>query len=144
MDGYEFITEIKSRGGMVFPVVSMRAIELTQSSLQQMRSAILPMQLIEFYQKFCGGIMLGDANIFGPEEINRPLYSVPDITSINREISGIPAMRWKTLFGRNSLFWFAFDASGKIYMLDIINLSVAREYDDIFKAMKDCLVIGKI
>jgi hypothetical protein len=50
----------------------------------------------------------------------------------------------KTVFGRNDLFWFAFDAMGNCFMLDNLTLSQLRKYDNPYRAMLDCLIVGKI
>ena len=146
MNKLEFLSEIKSRGAILLPVASDRALELAQSALQQMRAAMLPMDLLDLYKHDAGGIILGDATIFGPMEQDRAkaLYAVPSIVQINREINGIPGMRGRTVFGRNALFWFGFDAFGACYMLDILTLAPLRKYEDIYKAMMDCLAVGKI
>ena len=59
-------------------------------------------------------------------------------------LSNIATIRGKTVFGRNDLFWFAFDAFGTCYMLDNLNLRVLKKYDDPYRAMLDCLIVGKI
>ena len=74
---------------------------------------------------------------------NGPRTPVPSILEINRDISGVPGTVGKTIFGRNDLFWFAFDAFGTCYMLDNLSLRVLRKYDDSYRAMTDCLIAGK-
>ena len=71
------------------------------------------------------------------------LLTFSDIVSINRELSGIKKLRGLTLFGRNDLFWFAFDSFGTCMMLDNLNLGVLRKYDNPYRAMSDCLLGGK-
>ena len=143
----EFLSELKSRGATLLPAVSDRAIELAQSALQQMRAAMMPLNLIDIYKNIAGGLITGDANIFGPEEAARPgrNYEIPSLVQVNREISGLPGARAKTIVGRNQMFWFAFDAFGSFYMLDILNLNTLREYKaDPYRAILDCLAVGKI
>jgi hypothetical protein len=146
MDKQEFLSEIKSRGGALLPPASDRAIELAQNSLQHMRAAMLPPFLIDLYRNDCGGIMLGDANIFGADGFSPPgaRYELPGIVQVNREISGIPGMRGRTIVGRNALFWFGFDAFGTMYMLETLSLSPLRRYEEPFRALTDCLAVGKI
>ncbi|MDR1360949.1 MAG: hypothetical protein LBJ18_01405 [Rickettsiales bacterium] len=140
----KFLEQMKAAGAVITPGVSDRAIQLTQMSMQQMRAALIPMNMIEFY-KTANSIMLGDANVFGPLETEQSAkYPVPSIVEINRDISHLPQMRGKTVFARNSLFWFAFDAFGNAYMLDNLSGNALRKYEnDPFKAMSDCLAVGK-
>ena len=142
----DFIDQIKSQGAILLPASTDRAIVLAQNALQGMRSAIIPTDFIDLFHNDCGGIILGDSEIFGPEEHDRPgsSYSMPSIIQINREINGLPGMRGRTVFGRNGLFWFCFDAFGYCYMLDILNLNPMRKYQDSWRAMLDCLAVGKI
>lgn len=122
-------------------------IAQTQNALQQMQAAIIPIILTDFYKNTAGGILLGDAQIFGMNEVKRDktgIYYIPSVLQVNRDFSGFAHMRGKTIFGRNSLFWFAFDAFGKCFMLNNMTLAPMRQYDDIFKAMSDCLAVGKI
>ena len=144
MNKTDFISEIKSRGGVLLPTASDRAVELAQNALQQMRAAMIPMDFIDVFRHDAGGIALGDANIFGPAEYERPKYSIPSLVQVNRELANIPNMRGRTIFGRNGLFWFGFDAFGMCYMLDNLTLNPMRKYDNAYRAMMDCLVVGKI
>lgn len=146
MTGDEFISEIKEKGGIILPAVAERALQLTQSAMQQMRSAMMPPALLDFYKNVGGGVIMGDAEILGPTEFDRPKnsYIIPSIIEINRDISSLSSMRGRAVFGRNGLFWFGFDAFGNFYMLDILNLSILRKYDNLYKAMFDCLIVGKI
>ncbi|MDR1207222.1 MAG: hypothetical protein LBK26_02300 [Rickettsiales bacterium] len=143
----EFISELKNRDAVMLPCVSDRTIELARSALQHMRCAMFSLELIDIYKKIAGGIIMGDANIFGPEKFDRMMlsYEIPDIVRINREISNIPALRGKTVIGRNQMFWFTFDAFGTFYMQDILNLNPLRKYEnDPYRAIMDCLMMGKI
>ena len=147
MNREEFIESIKSAGATFAPKASDRAIELAKHALQQMRAAMLPMPLIDLYKNFAGGITLGDAVIFGVEEIDKPgkSYEIPGIVKINRQISSLPEMRGKVVFGRNSLFWFGADVFGNFYMLDNLSLAPVRKYENMpYRAMRDCLIVGKI
>lgn len=146
MNKQEFILELNQRGANTVHSVSDRAIELAQIALQQMRGARIATDFTDIYKNNFGGIIFGDAYIFGPEEIARHKnsYFVPGIVTINREISGITALRGKTIFGRNSLFLFCFDAFGNCEMLDKINLQILRKYDNSYRAILDCLAVGKI
>ena len=140
----EFTSLIKSRGGTVFPSTDSKEILFTDTNLQNMRAARLPVFMQELYSS-CSGITLGSACIFGPQEIKRGIkYPLPSITSINKDMIGNKNLFGKTVFGRNDLFWFAFDAMGNCFMLDNLTLSVLRKYDDPYRAMVDCLIIGKI
>jgi len=117
---------------------------LASSGLQQMRAAVLPLFIIDLY-KHAGGIVLGNGYILGPREIAiTKKFPVPSIVQANSEISGIAQMRGKTVFGRNDLFWFAFDAFGVCFMLDNLTLNPLRKYDDPWRALTDCLVAGKM
>lgn len=140
----EFISLIKSRGATVFPGADTKEIMFADTNLQNMRTA----RLVEFMQdlyKTCSGITLGSACIFGPDEIKRGIkYPLPSIIEINKDMLGNKNLGGKTVFGRNDLFWFAFDAVGNCFMLDNLTLSVLRKYDDPYRAMIDCLIVGKI
>lgn len=142
----EFLSLIKSRGATIVPNTesASQAVKFANITLQEMRAAMLPSFLIElYYSSF--GITLGSAYIFGPVEIERGIkYHIPSIIQINKEIAGHKNLFGKTVFGRNDLFWFATDALGKCYMLDNLTLATLRTYDDPFRAMSDCLVVGKI
>ena len=140
----EFTSSMKSAGAVFAPTVSDRSLQLAQSALQQMRSAIMPAALLAFYRESAGGVLLEDAHIFGPEDIERGKYSVPSLVKINRELAIIPSARGRTVFGRNGLFWFGFDAFGNFQMIDLISLAPMRKYDDCYKAMSDCLIVGKV
>lgn len=140
----EFFTYIKSRGAYCADAISPNQIALTNAALQQHRRAMLPTFMSELYTK-SGGIILGNGCIFGPNEIPQGLrFPIPTIVKINQDISNIPQTVGKTIFGRNDLFWFAFDAFGVCYMLDNLTLSPLRKYDDPYRALIDCLIAGKI
>ena len=129
------------------PTVKDAQIAPVQNALQQMQAAMIPMAFIDFYKTAAGGMYLGDAHIFGLEEITRgkqSVYFIPGILQVNRDIGGLAHMRGRAVFGRNSLFWFAFDAFGNCFMLNNMTLTPMRQYEDIYKAMNDCLAIGKI
>ena len=84
-------------------------------------------------------------DIFGPLECARGTrFPIPSIVEINLDMAGNDVLRGKTIFGRNDLFWFAFDAFGTFYMLDNLNLRILRKYDDPYRAMSDCLIAGKV
>lgn len=140
----EFLSHIKSRGAYIYGPVAQNQITITNTVLQQRRRAMLPTFMTELYAK-TGGIILGNGYIFGPNEISQGLrFPVPTIIKINDDVSGVPQTVGKTIFGRNDLFWFAFDAFGVCYMLDNLTLSPLRRYDDPHRALIDCLIAGKI
>lgn len=140
----EFLSYIKSRGAYFADATSPNEITLTNTALQQRRRAMLPSFMTELYTK-TGGIILGNGYIFGPNEIPQGIrFPVPRITQINEDVSNIPQTIGKTIFGRNDLFWFAFDAFGVCYMLDNLTLAPLRKYDDPHRALTDCLIAGKI
>ncbi len=140
----EFLSLIKSRGAKIFTPGTLTNISIANTNLQNMRAAMIPAFLQDFYTSSFG-IVLGSACIFGPQEIERGTkYPLPDIAKINKDMVGNKNLFGKTVFGRNDLFWFAFDASGTCFMLDNLTLSVLRKYDDPYRAMLDCLIVGKI
>ena len=144
MNKNEFISLIKSRGATVFAPGQLTDINIANTNLQNMRAAMLPNFLQDFYT-MCFGITLGSACIFGPCEIERGAkYPLPSIAKANKDMNGNKNLFGKTVFGRNDLFWFAFDAFGNCFMLDNLTLSVLRKYDDPYRAMFDCLIVGKI
>ena len=143
MNMNEFISSIKSRGAVIFPAASTHDITLANNALQARRCAMFPAIFNDLY-KFTSAINLGNGYIFGATEVARGnTYPVPSIVDVNIELSNIPALRGKTVFGRNDLFWFAFDAFGTFYMLDNLGLRVLRKYDDPYRAMSDCLIAGR-
>ena len=144
MTATEFLSLIKSRGATVFPANPAANLTLVNTNLQNMRAAMLQPFMLALY-KVCSGITLGSACIFGLSEINRGIkYPLPGIEKINNDMAGNKNLFGKTVFGRNDLFWFAFDVNGTCFMLDNLTLSVLKKYDDPYRAMLDCLIIGKI
>lgn len=140
----EFLSTMKSRGATFAPPATINQITLTNASLQQRRHALIPQSLIDLFIR-TGGINLNSAYIFGPNEITRnELYPIPNILQINADIAPLGKTVGKTIFGRNDLFYFAFDAFGTFYLLDNITLNPLRKYDDMYRAISDCLIAGKI
>ena len=143
MNANEFISTIKSRGATLYAPVDARDIELTNANLGAQRRAVAPAVMREFWT-MAGGANMGSGYIFGPREIDRGTnYPVPSIIKVNNDISNISEIAGKTVFGRNDLFWFAFDAFGTFYMLDNLALRVLRKYEDGWRAMSDCLMGGR-
>ena len=143
MNMTDFLSSMKSRGATIFSPTPAHDITLANNALQARRCAMFPALFNELY-KNASAINLGNGYIFGPIEIARGAkHPIPSIVDINVEMSGIAALRGKTVFGRNDLFWFAFDAFGAFYMLDNLNLRVLRKYDDPYRALSDCLIAGK-
>ena len=140
----EFLATIKNKGALIWGPSNTRAIEYANSTLQQKKCAMLPSFIIELYTK-TAGINLGSGYIFGPSELpNGNNFPIPSIIQINDEIRNIPALRNKTLFGRNDLFWFAFDAFGTCYTLNNLDGTILRKYQDPYRALYDCLMAGQI
>ena len=144
MTNMEFLSLMKSRGAKILPVQDINDITLANTNLGDIHVAMLPKFLQDLY-KNSFGITLGSACIFGPCEIDQGIkYPLPSIVKINQDMIGNKNLIGKTVFGRNDLFWFVFDAFGICYMLDNLTLSVLRKYDDPYRAMIDCLIVGKI
>lgn len=144
MTQQEFLDILKSRGAMFAPACPVGNINIINVNLQKIRAATLPGFLTDIYQ-ICGGIKLGNGYIFGPKQFGKPgKHPIPDIFQLNNELTNLAALRGKTIFGRNDLFWFAFDSFGNCTMLYNIGLNVLRKYDDPYRAMLDCLIGGKI
>lgn len=140
----DFISFIKSKGANIMPLAEPNAIHMANTYLKETGLTMLPSFLIELYYS-CSGITLSSACIFGPTENNRGIkYPLPSILDINKEINGNKNLFGRIVFGRNDLFWFATDALGNCVMLDNLGLSVLRKYDDPYRAMTDCLIVGKI
>ena len=143
MNTNEFLSLIKSRGATVYPATAARDITLANNALQARRCAMFPAIFTDLY-KSASAINLGNGYIFGPVECVRGTrFPIPSVVEINLEMAGNNALHGKTIFGRNDLFWFAFDAFGTFYMLDNLNLRILRKYDDPYRAMSDCLIAGK-
>lgn len=144
MTQQEFLDLIKKHDAIIAPAPNTDKIGIININLQQIHAALVPPFLQNLYLA-CGGIRIGRGYIFGPTEIKSGIqYPIPSILQINQELTNIAQMRGKTLFGRNDLFWFVFDAFGKCAMLDNIGLKTLRQYDDPYRAMLDCLVGGKL
>ena len=140
----KILESLKQHGAFFAPATPTGQITILNMNLQKIRAAMLPNEFIKFYQ-ICGGIKLGNGYIFGPNEFKTGrTHPIPNLLQINQELTNMPAMRGKTVFGRNDLFWFAFDASGKSLMLDNIGLQMLRRYDDMYRAIYECLAGGKI
>ncbi|MDW2975332.1 MAG: hypothetical protein R8M70_04805 [Alphaproteobacteria bacterium] len=140
----EFLSYIKSRGAHLTDAVSLHQIALTNTTLQHRRHAMLPAFMSNLYTK-TGGIILGNGCIFGPNELPQGLrYPIPTIVQINQDALINSKILGKTVFGRNDLFWFTFDAFGTCFMLDNLTLSPLRKYEDPYRALIDCLIAGKI
>ena len=144
MNCFDFLILMKKNGAMLAPKASFQTISLTNTNLQNIRAAILPQFMIELYQQ-CGGLNIGNGYIFGPSEIKRGRkYPIPSIVQLNTDLAGISQLRGKTVFGRNDLFWFAFDSFGKCFMLDNTTLKELRKYEEPYRALTDCLMAGNI
>ena len=140
----EFLDILKSRGAAFAPPSPIGKTNIININLQTIRAATLPKFITDLYQTY-GGIKLGSGYIFGPVPFGKPgKHPIPDIFSVNRELTNFAVLRGKTVFGRNDLFWFAFDALGNCTMLDNLGLNILRKYEDPYRAMLDCLIGGKI
>lgn len=140
----EFLDSLKSRGAAFAPAPYVGSINIANINLQRIRAAVLPKFITDLYQ-VCGGIKLGNGYIFGPTSFGKSgKHPIPDIFHLNNELTNLPMLRGKTVFGRNDLFWFAFDSFGTCMMLDNVELRVLRKYDNPYRAMLDCLIGGKI
>ena len=127
MNTSEFLSLMKSRGATIFSPSPTRDITLANNALQARRCAMLPTTFIDLY-KSASAINLGNGYIFGPIEVARGTrFPIPSIVEINMDVSGNDTLRGKTVFGRNDLFWFAFDAFGTFYMLDNLTLRILRK-----------------
>ena len=143
MNTNEFLSLLKSRGATIYPPATRRDIDLANNALQSRLCAMFPTFFIDIYLH-ASAINLGNGYIFPPVEVARGTNTpIPSIVDININLPSNPTIRGKTIFGRNDLFWFAFDAFGTFYMLDNLNLRILRKYDDQYRAMTDCLIAGK-
>ena len=143
MNANEFLSLLKSRDAIIYPAASKRDIELANNALQSRRCAMFPAIFSDLYLR-ASAINLGNGYIFPPIEVPRGTrFPIPSIVDININLPAVSTIRGKTVFGRNDLFWFAFDAFGTFYMLDNLNLRILRKYDDPYRAMSDCLIAGK-
>lgn len=140
----EFLSLIKSRGAQIYAPAKQNQISMLNGALHQRRMAMLPHAITELYHH-TGSITIDSGYIFSADETPRTNTApIPSILSINDEISKLGKTSGMTIFGRNDLFWFAFDAFGTFYMLDNLSLTPLRKYDDAYRAMFDCLIAGKI
>jgi len=134
---------MRERGATIAPPAAPDACGRTNILLQNISAAMLPASMFDLYRA-CGGIIMGTGYIFGPAPIDRGIiYPVPSIVDINHDMMHIAMRRGKTIFGRNDLFMFGFDAFGKFMMLDNLTLRTLREYESPWRAMTDCLMAGK-
>lgn len=143
MNATEFLSLMKSRGATIYSAPDSRSVTLANNALQSRRCAMFPAIFIDLY-KSVSAVNLDSGYIFGPIEVARGTrHPIPSIVEINMDMIGVDALRGKTVFGRNDLFWFAFDAFGTFYMLDNLNMRILRKYDDPYRALSDCLIAGK-
>ena len=143
MTTVEFLSSLKSRGATIYPPVARRDVELANGALQSRRCAMFPTIFTDLYNH-ASAVNLGNGYIFPPVEVARGVrFPIPSIVDININLPNNSNIRGKTVFGRNDLFWFAFDAFGTFYMLENLTLRVLRTYDDPYRAMTDCLIAGK-
>lgn len=139
----EFISAITQRGAQTTAPATEQQITLLNAALRQNRFAMLPRAMIDLYA-ITGSLNLDTGYIFGPIEIMRNgVFPIPDILTINNDIAPLGKTSGMTIFGRNDLFWFAFNAFGQFFMLDNLTLKPLRKYDDPYRAMIDCLIAGK-
>ena len=144
MTQQELFDTLKNRGAFFAPPCHPGQIKLLNINLQNQHSAILPTFMSELYQN-CGAIWMGTGYIFGPNEFSyNGHHPIPSILDINKDLTNLKALHGKTIFGRNDLFWFAFDALGECTILDNLNLNVLRKYSDPYRAIYECLIGGKI
>jgi len=141
----EKIAYLEDSGAKFLPPSNMRALELANAAFQQMKAAILPKALGDFYLAY-GGAILGDACVFPVEDTMRPgrNYELPGIVKINRDMTRFQVLRGKTVWGRNQIYIFSADVAGNLYMHDVLTLQVLRKYEDFYAALTDCLLVGKI
>lgn len=139
-----FLSAIKARDAIFAPSVPTQSLSLTNAALQRGRFAMLPDFLIHIYT-ITGGLNIGSGYIFGPNEVSyTPPFVIPSIIKVNHDIGPLGKTSGKTIFGRNDLFWFAYDAFGTCYMLDNLTLKAVKKYTDPHKAISDCLMGGKL
>lgn len=142
MTAQEFITNMTARGAVFYPRATQNT-ELVNMGLRARGHAMLAREIAELYG-IVGGANLGSGYIFGPAEVARGTeYPVPDLVRVNNDLGNIPATAGRTIFARNDLFWFAFDAFGTFYMLDNLTLRPLKKYDDGWRAMSDALMGGR-
>lgn len=140
----DLIKILSERGAFFANAVNVGQINRVNINLQGLHAATIPTFMNKLYQQ-CGGINLGSGYMFGPSEFTvGNKHPVPNIFELNRELTNIPALHVKTIFGRNDLFWFAFDSFGKCEMLDNIGLNSLRKYEDPYRAIFECIIGGKI
>lgn len=140
----EFLTVAKSHGAEFAKPATRNEMCFANTNLQNLKIAMLPNFMLSLYEK-TGGINLGTGYIFGPNEITSLRYPTPSIFEINKNISEFKQrLQNKTIFGKNDLFWFAFDAFGTCFMLDNVSLIPLKKYEDGYKALLDCLLGGKL
>lgn len=143
MTAQDFINKFAQHNARFIAPSSNTNITKTDHLLQRYYRAKLPAFLIDLY-KNTGGINLGSGYIFGPDPVK---YShnitVPSISEINSELSKIKNLQGQTIFGRNDLFWFSFDAFGNCYMLSNTSCKPLKKYSDPYQALNDCLMGGK-
>lgn len=140
----EFLNTIERYGATIIPPCNEQDIISANNELQKIYAARLPAFLKELY-KNTGGIFLGNGYIFGPKEIKvRYDFFIPSIFEINQDIKNLKQIQGMTIFGRNDLFWFSFDAFGNCFMLNNLDLKILKRYSEPYQALLDCLIAGKL
>ena len=143
MTEQELLKNLHNNGAIFAPACDHKSTYLCNTLLQQMRCAMLPAFMINLYKNI-GGINLGNGYIFGTKEFAiTNNVSIPDIISINKDINASKKLIGITIFGRNDLFFFGFNAFGDCVMLDPLTLNPLKKYENQYQAIFDCLIAGK-
>ncbi|MDR0449036.1 MAG: hypothetical protein LBG89_01060 [Rickettsiales bacterium] len=136
----EFLTELKKYGAVFLPRAAGEIVR-TQAALQASGKIMMPRGLVEFYEN-AGGMVLGDAEIFGllPAAVGKTRART--LMETNGDFSNTPQLAKKTIFGRNGLFLLVVGEDLKYSLLDFYTMRPVKAYDDALAAIRDCLLVG--
>jgi hypothetical protein len=134
------ISELQTFKAKIFPGCPSEIVR-TQAALQGMGKIMMPPELSEFYLHF-GGVVLGDAEIFGLEIMKIGKAKTRTLVEVNDDMKGVSAMDRKTIFGRNGLFFLCATEDFKFALIDIYTMRSVKTYDALEPALRDCLLVG--
>ncbi|MDR0319157.1 MAG: hypothetical protein LBH81_00235 [Rickettsiales bacterium] len=138
MNGFQ--AELAKYGAIFLPPAPGEIVRV-QAALQAAGKIMMPGGLVEFYRNF-GGIILGDAEIFGLVPVAVGKIKTRTVMEANADFADAEALAKKAVFGRNGLFLLAVGEDLKFALIDIYTMRTVKSYDDAMTAIRECLFVG--